>query len=350
MSRQLSYAQALREATDLCLEHDPNVYVMGLGVPDPKGLFGSTEGLVEKHGPARVRDMPTAENGMTGIALGSALVGMRPILTHQRVDFALLAMEQMVNQVAKWHYMFGSRVPVPMVMRLIVGRGWGQGPQHAQSLQAWFAHVPGLRVVLPTTAHDAKGMLIAAVEDDNPVVMIEHRWLYNLQSDVPSGIYRVPLDQARVARRGSDVTLAATSYMTIEALTAAERLSARGVEAEVIDLRSVNPLDTRTLLASVRKTGHLVVADTASTSFGISAEVLARVSEGAFGALKSAPRRVASPDCPSPSAASLSVDFFPRAHDIEKAAHASLGLAPPPPEPETAHPRDIPDPSFVGPF
>jgi pyruvate dehydrogenase E1 component beta subunit len=349
MTRTLTYAQVLCEATDLCLSHDPSVYVMGLGVPDPKGLFGSTAGLLEKHGPRRVRDMPTAENGMTGIALGSALVGMRPILTHQRMDFALLAMEQIVNQAAKWHYMFGGAARAPMVMRLIVGRGWGQGPQHAQSLQAWFAHVPGLRVVMPATAYDAKGMLIAAVEDDGPVVMIEHRWLYNLRSEVPEGIYRVPLDRARIARDGSDVTVAATSYMTVEALRAAERLATRGIHAEVVDLRSINPLDTQPLLASVKKTGRLVVADTGTTSFGIGAEVLARVSEAGFATLAAAPRRVASPDVPSPSAPSLSNAYFPRAFQIEQAVHEVLGLAAPA-EPESGHPLDIPDPNFVGPF
>lgn len=349
MTRELSFAQALCEATDLCLSRDPSVYVMGLGVPDVKGLFGSTAGLVKKHGPRRVRDMPTAENGMTGVALGSALVGMRPILTHQRVDFALLAMEQIVNQAAKWHYMFGGNARAPMVMRLIVGRGWGQGPQHAQSLQAWFAHVPGLRVAMPTTAYDAKGMLISAVEDDGPVVLIEHRWLYNLRSEVPEEIYRVPLDRARVARVGGDVTVAATSYMTVEALRAAQQLSRRGIEIEVVDLRSINPLDIDALLASVTKTGRLVVADTGTTSFGVGAEVVARVSEEAFSELKAPPRRVASPDAPSPSAPSLSIEYFPRALEIECAVHACLGLPPPLAEP-CAHPLDIPDPDFVGPF
>ena len=175
MSRELKFFEAIREATDLCLAKDPNVYVVGLGVPDPKGIFGTTSGLAEKYGSQRILDMPTSESAMTGVAIGSALVGMRPILTHQRLDFALYSMDQIVNHAAKWSYMFGGKVKIPLVIRMIVGRGWGQGPQHSQSLQAWFAHVPGLKVVMPATPHDAKGLLIASIEDENPVIFIEHR-------------------------------------------------------------------------------------------------------------------------------------------------------------------------------
>ena len=245
MPRELKYFQAIHEATDLCLWRDPSVYVIGLGATDPKGIFGTTLGLEQKY-PGRVLDMPCAENGMTGIALGSALVGMRPIMLHQRIDFAVLAMEQLVNQAAKWHYMFGGGASVPMVVRLLVGRGWGQGPQHSQSLQAWFAHVPGLKVVLPSTPQDAKGLLIAAVEDNNPVVFIEHRWLHNISGPVPEGVYRVPLGKARLLRRGRDVTLAAVSHMTLEAHRAAETLAKEGIEAEVVDSAFAPSLRRRT--------------------------------------------------------------------------------------------------------
>src|ERR1700712_4498681 len=177
MARQRKFFEAVNEALDQCMTADPNVYVMGLGVPDPKGIFGTTLGLQAKHGAQRVMDMPTSENGMTGVAIGSALVGMRPVMVHQRFDFALLALEQIVNQAAKWSYLFaGQRVPI--TIRLIVGRGWGQGPQHSQSLHAWLAHVPGLKVAMPATPSDAKGLLVAAIEDNNPVVVIEHRWLH----------------------------------------------------------------------------------------------------------------------------------------------------------------------------
>lgn len=185
--RELKFTQAINEATALSMEADPRVQIMGLGVPDPTGIFGTTTGLQARFGSERVTDLPTSENAMTGVAIGCALAGMRPILTHQRVDFAVLTMEQIVNQAAKWHYMFGGRMRVPLVIRMIIGRGWGQGPQHSQSLQAWFAHVPGLKVVMPTSPHDVKGLLISAIEDDSPVVILEHRWLYNFSGPVPEG-------------------------------------------------------------------------------------------------------------------------------------------------------------------
>lgn len=352
MPRQLKYFEAIREAQDLCMAKDPAVYLMGLGVPDPRGVFGTTLGLQEKYGPKRVLDIPLSENAMTGVATGSALAGMRPILTHQRLDFALIAMEQMVNQAAKWHYMFGGRSRVPMVIRMIIGRGWGQGPQHSQSLQAWFAHIPGLRVVMPATAHDAKGLLIASIEDDNPVVFLEHRWLHGVSDHVPEGLYRVPLGKARVVRAGGDVTLVASSYMLLESLRAAETLAQGGIQAEVIDLRSLRPLDDAAILESVRKTGRLVVADTGGKAFGVSAEILALVTERAFADLKAAPQRVALPDFPAPTSPVLSDGYYPRAGHIAAAVLGMVGREP--------HSRlfdvpegrrlDQPDPSFTGPF
>lgn len=350
MPRELKYFEAIREALGICLDVDPRVYLMGLGVPDPKGIFGTTFGLAEKYGKDRILDMPCAENGMTGVAIGSALVGMRPVMTHQRIDFAVVAMEQIANQAAKWHYMFGGRLQVPLVIRVIIGRGWGQGPQHSQSLQAWFAHVPGLRVVMPTTPHDAKGMLIASIADDNPVVFVEHRWLHNIKGPVPEGSFTVPLGLARVAREGKDVTIVALSYMTLEALRAAEWLAKEAISAEVIDLRSLQPLDDRTILRSVQKTGRLVVADTAWTTGGFAGEVVARVVEQAFGDLIAAPQRVALPDCPTPTSPALSASYYPRADQIVYAARKTMGC----PEglllPVAPGPYDVPDSSFQGPF
>src|SRR5439155_14037220 len=230
-TRDLKFFQAINEALDLCMASDPAVYLMGLGVPDPKGIFGTTLGLKEKYGPARVLDMPTSENGMTGVAIGSALVGMRPVMVHQRIEFALLAVEQIVNQAAKWHYMFAGQMRVPMVIRLVIGRGWGQGPQHSQSLQSWFAHIPGLKVVMPASPYDAKGLLISSVEDNNPVIFLEHRWLHNTFGAVPEGVYRVPLGKARVLRSGKDLSFVAISYMVLEALRAAEILARFGIQA-----------------------------------------------------------------------------------------------------------------------
>jgi len=351
MTRHLKYSHALREALDLSLARDPSVYVMGLGVPDPKGIFDTTLGLQEKHGSHRVLDTPSSENGMTGIAIGSALVGMRPVLVHARLDFAILAMDQMVNQAAKWHYMFGGKSSVPLVIRMIVGRGWGQGAQHAQSLQSWFAHIPGLKVILPATPHDAKGMTIAAIEDNNPVICIEHRWLYSIEGPVPEGRYTVPLGTARVIRPGKDVTIAAVSHVTIESLRAAELLAAEGIDAEVLDLRSLRPLDRPAILASVRKTGRLIVADTGWKAFGTGAEIIAVATEEAFASLKAPPIRIGQADVPSPSTPALAKHYFPGFADVVNAARRIMARPEAPvPLPPDSPPHDVPDNRFAGPF
>jgi pyruvate dehydrogenase E1 component beta subunit len=348
----IAYNQAILEALDQSMECDENVYVMGLGVPDPKGIFGTTLGLQEKYGPERVMDMPLAENAMTGVAIGSALTGLRPVMTHQRVDFALVALEQIINQAAKWHFMFDGQQSVPMVVRMIIGRGWGQGPQHSQGLQALFGHIPGLKVVMPTTAHDVKGMLISAVEDNNPVIVLEHRWLYGIKDDVPEAAYRVPLGKAKVMREGSDITLVAMSYMSVEALRAAEQLAEHGINAEVIDLRSIRPLDEETILKSVSKTGRLLVVDSAHLAFGTSAEIISLVTEKVFSDLKQAPSRMGLPDYPAPTSPALCDDYYPRSPQIIEEILKQLGRtdisvdfsAP------TDHRLDQPDPNFSGPF
>ncbi|MCX5810077.1 MAG: pyruvate dehydrogenase complex E1 component subunit beta [Proteobacteria bacterium] len=353
MDRQITYAQAVLEATEQCLAADESVYIMGLGVPDPKGIFGTTLGLVNKFGNKRVLDMPVSENGMTGIAIGSALVGMRPIMTHQRVDFMLISLDQIINNAAKWHYMFGGSMKVPLVIRLLIGRGWGQGPQHSQSLQALFAHIPGLKVVMPATAYDAKGMLISAVEDNNPVIYIEHRWLHNIFGHVPEEMYRVPLGKARIMFEGEDVTMVSSSCMTLDAIRAAEILRKDGISAEVIDLRSIKPLDQETIVNSVKKTGRIVAVDGGWRSFGVSGEVLAVVAEQAYRFLKEAPKRVAFPDVPTPTSWALANHYYPRAVNIVNAIKSMFGL---PGQSEEQMgisydvPLDVPDKTFTGPF
>jgi acetoin:2,6-dichlorophenolindophenol oxidoreductase subunit beta len=351
--RQLKFAQAVHEAIDICLERDRTTYLMGLGVPDPIGVFGTTRGLREKHGNARVFDMPVAENAMTGIALGSCLVGMRPIMSHMRLEFAMVAIDQICNQVAKWHYMFGGRSKVPLTIRMIVGRGWGQGPQHAQSLHAWFSHVPGLKVVMPSTPHDAKGLLVASIEDDSPVIFLEHRWLHNIHGPVPEGHYTVPLGEPHVIREGSDATIVASSYATIDAIKAAHRLAEQGIKAEVIDLRTLVPRNDAPILASVRKTGRLIVADQGTLTGGFAGEIVACVTEGAFSALKAAPIRVTLPDTPAPTTRALSNYYYPTPQHIVAAVRRALGL--PFDDPfDRVEPADktldVPDTSFTGPF
>jgi pyruvate dehydrogenase E1 component beta subunit len=351
LTRQLTCAQAINEATAICMERDPSVYITGLGVPDPKGIFGTTLGLQQRFGERRVFDMPCSENAMTGVAIGSALAGMRPIMTHQRVDFALLALEQLVNQAANWHYMFGGQMKMPLVIRMLIGRGWGQGPQHSQNLHAWFAHIPGLKVAMPATPHDAKGMLITSIEDDNPVIFLEHRWLHGVKGDVPEGHYQVPLGKARIAREGHDITLVCTSYMLLEGLQAAELLADEGISVEVIDLRSIKPFDNATIRDSVRKTGRLLAADTGWLTGGFGAEIVASITESAWPSLKCAPRRIALPDCPTPTSHALTEHYYPRTAEICSATRDMLDRPPAPaPPPDTQTPHDVPSPTFKGPF
>jgi len=353
-TRQLKFVEALNEAMDVCLERRRDVYLMGLGVPDPVGIFGSTKGLREKYGAERVLDMPISENAMTGVALGSCLVGMRPVMTHMRLEFAMLAIDQICNQAAKWHYMFGGRSRVPITLRLIVGRGWGQGPQHAQSLHAWFAHVPGLKVVMPFTPYDAKGLLISAVEDDNPVVFIEHRWLYNIHGPVPDGYYTVPLGEPKILIPGKDVTIVASSYMTLEASKAAGQLGKDGVSCEVIDLRTLSPRNDVPILESIARTGRLVVVDQGTQTAGFAAEIVASVTEKAFHHLKAAPVRITLPDTPSPTTRALANFYYPTSRNIVAAVRKVLNLpyetdafAGIDPADKTL---DVPDQNFTGPF
>jgi len=356
-NRQLKFAEAINEAIDICLERDRSTYLMGLGVSDPIGVFGTTKGLQEKHGRKRVFDIPVAESAMTGVALGSCLVGMRPIMTHMRLEFAMTAMDQICNQAAKWHYMFGGQSKVPMTLRMIIGRGWGQGPQHSQSLHAWFAHIPGLKVVMPSTPHDAKGLLIASIEDDNPVVFFEHRWLHNIHGPVPEGYYTVPLGEPRMVTEGEDVTIVSTSYATLDAIKAARTLERDGIGADIIDLRTLVPRDDAMVLASVRKTGRLVVVDQGTLTGGFAGEMVARVTEQAFDALKAAPIRVTLPDIPTPTTRALSNYYYPTPGHIVAAVRCVLGLAADEtrddpwagiaPEDKSL---DVPDKSFSGPF
>lgn len=355
--RELTYAQAIREGLDQAMTADQRVVVIGEGVPDPKAIFGTTAGLREKFGAARVFDMPLAENGLTGICIGAAMCGMRPVMIHQRIDFALLAMDQLVNNAAKWHYMFDGLANIPLVVRMIVGRGWGQGPQHSQSLHAMFAHVPGLKVVMPTTPGDAKGMLISAVEDDNPVLFIEHRWLHGIRDKVDENPYQIPLDRARILQEGTDVTVVAFSYMAMESLLAARALADIGFSVEVIDMRCVRPLDMAAVISSVRKTGRLIVADTAFSTGSIAGEVISQVAEKVFKSLSVAPIRIASPDYPTPTSQFMTMSYYPGPLEVVAAVLEILGtgngVADYPGLAEklgrsTRH--DVPDLRFSGPF
>ena len=332
--REISYCQALLEAQDQLLQNDPDVFLMGEGVDDPKAIFESTKGLYEKYGVERVFDMPLAENGMTGVAIGAALNGMRPIMTHQRIDFTLYAMDQLVNHAAKRCYASGGRQSVPLTVRAVVGRGWGQGPQHSQSLQSMMAHVPGLKVVMPATPHDAKGLLMGSVYDDNPVIYIEHRRLYDEVGPVSEESYKESLGECVVRRPGTDATIVAFSYMQLEAAKAGAILEKLDIDVEVIDPRCLKPLDLQAINESVFKTGRLVVADLGWRFCGITAEIAASVTEEVFDMIKCPIKRIALPDVPTPTTPALEGAYYPDYRDIVQAIYEMVTGDPSPFKPE----------------
>ncbi|MDO9541145.1 MAG: transketolase C-terminal domain-containing protein [Kiritimatiellia bacterium] len=279
MSREISFIEAVREATDQEMERDENVVLYGLGVDDPKAIQGTTKGLAEKYGPERVFDTPLSEEAMTGVGIGMAWAGLRPIHVHIRMDFVLLAANQIINMAAKSYYMFGGKLNVPLVIRAMIGKSWGQGPQHSQSLYSIFMHVPGIKIVAPTTPHDAKGCLIAAIRDNNPVLYVEHRMLHFQKGPVPKDLYEVPPGHAQITAEGVDITLVGISFMQLECLRAQHELAQIGIQAEVIDPIWLAPLDIETILSSVKKTKKLLVVDNGWTSCGAGSTIVARIAE-----------------------------------------------------------------------
>ena len=324
--RELKYWEALSEGLVQAMERDSSIFIAGIAVDYASGIFGSTVAALERFGPGRVFDTPSMENALTGIAIGAAAMGKRPVIVHPRNDFMFLAFDQLINLAAKWKYMFGGRAgSVPIVVRAVVGKGWGQGATHSQSTHAPLAHFPGLQVVLPAFPNDAKGLTIAALEGDVPTVILEHRALYETIGPVDGACMATPIGKANVIRQGDDVSIVAVSFMAYEALHAAEELANEGVSAEVVDARSVRPLDEETILASVKKTGRLLVADTSWELCGFSSEVAALVAEKGFDSLKAPVRRIAMADCPAPVSLSLENAFYPKASTIAKAVLAMMG-------------------------
>jgi pyruvate dehydrogenase E1 component beta subunit len=326
--RLIAYKDAISEALAQEMRRDPTVIVYGLDVPDHKRIFGSTARLLEEFGPDRVFGTPLSEDAMTGVALGAAINGLRPVHVHIRVDFALLGMNQIVNMMSSFRYMSGGTFKAPLVIRAVIGRGWGQSAQHSKSMQSVFAHIPGIKVIMPTTPYDVKGMLTAAIRDDGPVICLEHRWLYEVMGAVPEEPYTVPLGEPRVVVPGSDVTVVATSWMTVEAKMAAELLRSQGVSVEVIDARSIAPLDLTLILESARKTGRVVIADYDWTWCGFSAELAAQIGEQCFGALKAPIRRIGFEPVPCPTTRPLENLYYANAEEIVRSIEGLLGRAP----------------------
>jgi len=324
--RHLNYAQAIREAHAQLLAADSRVFLIGQGLWSPWYAGTSLDRLDHEFGRDRILDSPVSENAVTGLAIGAALAGMRPIVFHPRMDFMLLAADPIINQAANWSYLFQKNVP--LIIRAAINRGGEQGAQHSQALHAMFMHVPGIKVVMPSTAYDAKGLLISAAEDANPVMYIDDRWLYSATCDVPQEMYRIPIGRAAVRRTGSDITIIGISSLAAEAVTAAASLAAENISAEVIDLRSLKPWDADTVIASVRKTGRAVVCDPGWRTAGASAEIAATIAAEAFDRLIAPVERVSLPDAPAPTSAVEEQAYYPGERDIAAATRRVMARKP----------------------
>lgn len=320
--RVVGYAKAIHEALTIGLESDPSVFVMGQGVDDPSAMFGTTRGLQQQFGAGRVFDTPLSEEGMMGVCTGAAMNGMRPVFMHNRPDFVLLAFNQLVTHAAKFHFMDNGQTTVPMVVWAAIGRGWGSGAQHSQAIQGMLLGVPGLKIVMPSTPYDAKGLLLSAILDNNPVCVFEHRWLMKKDGIVPDGFYRVPLGRGIYRRRGGDVTIVGASHAIELGMQAASQLDTEGISAEVIDLRTIKPMDEQIILESLEKTGRIVAVDTAWMKGGVCAEIGCLAAEKGFRHLKAPVARVGLPDIPTPAGYTLEQFFYPDAGRIAAAARS----------------------------
>ncbi len=328
MNKLISYREAINAAISQEMRRDKNVFIYGLDVPDHKRIFGSTTGLVEEFGEDRVFGMPLSEDALTGFGFGAAIHGLRPIYVHIRVDFLFLCLNQIANVVSTYRYLTGGKMHVPIVIRAVMGRGWGQGAQHSKSIHSILAHIPGIKVVMPTHPSDAKGLLVSAIRDNNPVVVLEHRWLYDTLGEVPQSTkFSVPIGKSSLLRKGKDVTVIATSWMNIEALKAAEILAKkRGIDMEIVDVRTIYPLDYSMIYESVRKTKNCIIADYDWLNCGFSAEVAAKIGENCFGALKKPPIRLGFAQAPCPTTRPLEDVFYPNTQHIIRATESLLEI------------------------
>jgi len=352
--RVISSSEAVNEATILAMLKNKNVFVIGEGVNDPKEIFGTTKNLKKKFGPKRVIETPISENAMTGVCIGSAMMGLKPIQIHQRVDFALLAMEQIMNNCAKTFFVSNEKHNVPMVIRMIIGRGWGQGPMHSQVLDSMFAQIPGLKVYMPTFPKDFKGMLLAAIEDPNPVVFLEHRWLHNIKGHVPKKYYKNKTNKINKILNGKDLTIVANGYNLLEVLELKKILNKINVSFDLFDLNIIQPLYTKDIIKSLKKTGRIILIDSGYKKFGIGAEILSQIMENNMNSLKHKPIRIGLPFVPTPSSRFLANNYYPNKQKIlfsildimnkKKYKKYLLKLI------KSKIPVDVPDLNFKGPF
>jgi len=356
--RVISSGQAINEAFAIIGERNKDVLLFAEGIDDPSAMYGTTKNLRGVYGDDRIIEMPIAENGLCGIAIGAAMSGKRPVISFHRVEFALLAMEQIINNAAKMHYVSNGAHKAPIVLRLVIGRGWGQGPEHSQSLETLFSYIPGLKVLMPVFPSDYKGMLIAAIEDNNPVIIIEHRWSHYVKGHVEPGYYKSDITKPARIKTGSDCTVVASSYSVLDALKAAEALEKIGVGVELFDLRVTRPLVLGDIETSVKKTGRLVTVDTGYKTLGIGSEIVSCIVQSCFKSLKAAPSRIGLPDHPTPSSRGYLQGLYPDAAKVIASVCETLGLSEDKQSAAVAAlksmtndlPIDIPDPAFQGPF
>jgi len=356
--RILSASEAILEATDQMMKKDNNLILIGEGINDPKGIFGTTINLSKKYGEKRAIESPISENGITGIAIGLGINNFKVLLIHQRVEFALLSIEQIFNNAAKSFYVTNGQHNVPIVIRMVIGRGWGQGPAHSQSLETIFSYIPGLKILIPSSAYDAKGMLVSAISDPNPVIILEHRWFHYVEGVVPSNIYKSDIKKPKVISKGKDLTIVVSSYNVNEIIFCSEILKEFKIYLEIIDLRVLRPLNVNPILKSVRKTKKLIIFEIGNKTYGVGAEIIASILEKNHNIFDYPPSRVGLPDSPTPSTRGLAKKFYPNQKDIMKQIINQLNLSnedeklilnllkkksPP-------HDIDIPNPKFKGPF
>ena len=352
--RILTASEAINEATIMSMKKDKKVYVIGEGVNDPKEIFGTTKNLKKIFGKRRVVETPISENAMTGLCIGSAMMGLKPIQIHQRVDFALLALEQIINNCAKAFFVSNSKHTVPLVIRMIIGRGWGQGPMHSQILDSLFAQIPGLKVLMPTFPKDFKGMMLSAIEDPNPIVILEHRWLHNIKGNVPQKYYKQNINKIRKIRTGKNLTIVANGYNLLEVIEIQKILNNESISFDLFDLNVIQPLQTKTIIDSVKKTGRILVIDSGFKKFGLGAEIISQISENCMGSLKAKPVRMGLPFIPTPSSRFLAKNYYPNKKTIlcavldilnkNKNKIELLKLI------KSNIPVDVPDLNFKGPF
>ena len=352
--RILTSSQAINEATIMAMEKDKKVFVIGEGVNDPKEIFGTTKNLKKKFTEKRVIETPISENAMTGLCIGSAMMGLKPIQIHQRVDFALLALEQIINNCAKAFFVSNSKHTVPLVIRMIIGRGWGQGPMHSQILDSLFAQIPGLKVIMPTFPKDFKGMLLSAIRDQNPVIVLEHRWLHNIKGHVPKKYYYQNINKIKKIKNGKDLTVVANGYNLLEVIELENILKEEKISLDLFDLNIMQPLEAKSIINSVKKTGRMIVIDSGFKNLGIGSEIISRVIENCMEKLKSKPVRIGLPFIPTPSSRFLAKSYYPNKKTIllsilqllkkEKNKKKLFQKI------EANIPVDVPDLSFKGPF